>query len=99
MGYSVFRPLGVTHHVPRRAFQGFTLFNTLGGDTVYLVDMQGRVVHRWRPPLPPHYGYLLDDGNLLVSLQTPRPMLAFGGINGAVAEIDWDGAVLWRYDD
>ena len=34
MGYSSFRPLGVTHHVPNRAYGGFTLFNTLGGDTV-----------------------------------------------------------------
>ena len=99
MGYSLFRPLGVTHHVPRRAYNGFTLFATLGGDTTYLVDMQGRVVHLWRPTLPPYYGYLLDDGRLFTSLKLPETMVTFGGAHGSVAEVAWDGQILWRYDD
>ena len=98
MGYSVFRPLGVTHHVPRRAYTGFTLFTTLGGDTTYLVDMQGRVVHLWRPALPPYYGYFLDDGRLLTSLRLPETTVTFGGAHGAVAELDWDGRIVWQYE-
>src|SRR5581483_7785442 len=94
-----FRPLGVTHHVPRRAYNGFTLFSTIGGDALYLVDMQGRVVHTWRPPVPPFYGYLLDNGHLLASLQVAAPVVRFGGYTGALVELDWDGAVLWRHDD
>ena len=99
MGYSVFRPLGVTHHVPRRTYPGFTLFTTLGGDTTYLVDMQGCVVHLWRPELPPYYGYFLDDGRLLTSLRLPETTVTFGGAHGAVAEVAWDGAIGWRHDD
>jgi len=99
MGYSSFRPLGVTHHVPNRAYNGFTLFNTLGGDAVYLVDMAGRVVHSWRPLLPPYCGELLDNGHLLVTLRVAQPLTRFGGAHGGVAELDWDGRVLWQYED
>jgi Arylsulfotransferase (ASST) len=99
MGYSSFRPLGVTHHVPNRAYNGFTLFNSLGGDTVYLVDMAGRVVHTWRPLLPPYCGELLDNGHLLVTLRVAQPLTRFGGAHGGVAELDWDGRVLWQYED
>ena len=99
MGYSAFRPLGVTHYVPRRAYNGFTLFSSLGGDRTYLVDMRGRVVHTWRPPLPPYYGYLLDDGHLLTSLQVRDPAVRFGGFTGAVAELSWDGQLAWQYED
>jgi hypothetical protein len=99
MGYSVFRPLGVTHYEPRRAFNGYTLYCNINGDAVYLVDMRGRVVHRWQPALSPFYGYLLDNGHLLVSLKVPEPALTFGGFHGRVAELDWDGRVLWQYED
>ena len=99
MGYSVFRPLGVTHHLPRRAYNGFTLYCNINGDAVYLIDMQGRVVHCWRPGLSPFYGYLLDNGHLLVSLKAPEPTLTYGGWHGRVAELDWDGRVAWQYED
>ena len=95
MGNSLFRPLGVTHHVPARAYNGFTLYNTLAGDAVYLIDMQGRVVHQWRPTRSPYYGYLLDNGHLLLSVKVEQPTVRFGGIHGAVVELDWDGRVLW----
>ncbi|HEY7061942.1 MAG TPA: aryl-sulfate sulfotransferase [Chloroflexota bacterium] len=99
MGYSVFRPLGVTHYVPRRAYAGYTLFSSLAGDATYLIDMQGRVVHRWRPTLPLFYGYLLDNGHLLASLQVPNPIVRFGGFTGLLVELDWDGQVLWQHED
>ncbi len=38
MGYSPFRPLGVTHHVPSRVYNGLTLYSTTSGDAVYLID-------------------------------------------------------------
>jgi hypothetical protein len=37
-----------------RAFAGFTLFAPLGGNgTVYLIDLDGKVVHTWQMPYPP----------------------------------------------
>ena len=34
----------------------------------HLVDMDGNVVHEWTPPAPakPYYGFLRDNGNLLL---------------------------------
>jgi len=37
-----------------RAFPGFTLFAPQsGGGNVYLIDLEGRVIHTWCMPYPP----------------------------------------------
>src|SRR5215213_1266901 len=101
MGYSPFRPTGTTHHDAGRAFAGYTLFTPLGGDTTYLISMAGEVVHTWQAPAPWHtyYGYLLENGNLLVRCTTGREPWSIGGASGAVVELDWDGRVVWQYED
>ncbi len=67
MGYSAYRPTGLTHHHPQRSFKGYTVFSPLGGDSTFVLDMGGRIVHRWRTPdLRPFNTELLDNGNLLV---------------------------------
>ena len=100
MGYSSFRPTGVTFHDHDRAFDGYTLFTTLSGDTTYLVDMEGELAHAWRPtaPLRPYYGYLLPGGNLLLRCSTGQERWPLGGASSAIVELDWDGQVLWRFD-
>ncbi len=42
MGYSVYRPLGVTHHVRRRTYNGFTLHGNINGDAE-MVTPEGQV--------------------------------------------------------
>src|SRR5438270_9314031 len=46
------RGVGLRGHDPDRAFAGFTLFSPLPSNnrTVYLIDMQGNVVHTWQMP-------------------------------------------------
>jgi hypothetical protein len=59
------KPWGLVERQPG-AFEGFTLFAPLKQSTVYLIDMQGRVVHRWDNGLDPGNSvYLLPDGRLL----------------------------------
>lgn len=82
MGWSVRRATGLTHHDPARSFKGYTLLAPLGGDSTYLLDMDGRIVHRWRldgfriflPRLAP-------DGRLLVlctdTSLPPPPQIPF----------------------
>ena len=78
MGWSPFRPTGLTHHSPGRSFKGYTLLAPIGGDSALLLDMDGRIVHRWRVP-----GFrlfcpkLMPNGRLLVlchdaSIERPR---------------------------
>jgi hypothetical protein len=91
------RQLGLTVYKPDQAFHGYTLFAPMRGTSAYLIDMQGAIVHRWQLPYRPgDYGYLLDNGHLLVSGQTGKgPTL--GGRGGIVMEMDWQGRVLWEY--
>jgi hypothetical protein len=66
MGWSAQRKTGLTFHSPAGSYKGYTLLAPIAGDSVFLLDMDGRIVHRWRLP-----GYrlmqarLLPTGNLL----------------------------------
>jgi hypothetical protein len=99
-------PVGVTVHNPEKAYNGFTIFTSLGGDgTHYLIDMKGKTVHTWKMKTS-HYGWLLPNGNLfsgearnkgLGTAETNTPAVANVGV---VYEADWDGKILreWKND-
>ena len=66
MGWPIHRPVGLTHYDAVRAFRGYTLITPAGGEFAVLLDMQGRVVHRW--DFRGCVGFnveLLPNGNLL----------------------------------
>ncbi len=68
MGWSVARPTGLTYHQPNLSTPGYTLFTPHGDTHAYLIDLQGRVVHRWTfAHIHPGYGRLLANGNLLMT--------------------------------
>ena len=48
MGWSVNRPTGLTFHRPGLSTRGYTLLTPHGDACAYLIDLQGRVVHRWK---------------------------------------------------
>jgi hypothetical protein len=92
------RQLGLTVYKPDKAFHGYTLFAPMTGTSAYLIDMQGHIVHRWRLPYRPgDYGYLLDNGHLLVGGRTGKGPVPFGGRSGSIIELDWHGQVVWEY--
>ena len=91
--------LGLRAYDPAQAWNGYTLFAPSAGTTVYLIDMEGTVVHTWAMPYRPGlYGYLTDQGTLFYSGQIPNDSFIgrtpFHG--GAVLEADWNGRVLWE---
>ncbi|MDP6179558.1 MAG: arylsulfotransferase family protein [Desulfatiglandales bacterium] len=63
--------------------------------------MQGRLLHRWKlHGWVRMHAVLLPNGNLLYGILTPGgplPDLPFTG--GAVIEADWDGRIVWKYED
>jgi hypothetical protein len=68
MGWSINRATGLTFHRPGLSTRGYTLITPEGGPFSYLIDLDGRVVHRWRfTHIKPGYGRLLDNGNLLMT--------------------------------
>jgi hypothetical protein len=82
------------------AFQGYTLFAPLNSRTIFLLDMQGQVVHSWKTSTSPTGAvYLLDSGNLLrLGRVDEAPRFRGGGIGGVIEELDWDGKVVWSYE-
>ena len=83
-----------------RACPGWTLFSPMeGGGIVYLIALDGRIVHAWKMPYPPGlYGYLTEKGTLFYNGRIPNDTFLgrapFKG--GAALEADWNGKVLWE---
>jgi hypothetical protein len=85
-----------------RAFPGYTLFAPLsGGGAVYLIDVDGNVVHTWQMPYAPGLsGYLTDTGTFFyngkIIDQSDRFISRQPWKGGVVLEADWNGRVLWE---
>ena len=56
-------------------------------DVVFLMDMNGNVVHSWKDLGNNKKCYLLPNGNLL----------SFSETRSEVTEYDWDGNVVWNF--
>lgn len=121
MGWPIDRPTGLTHHDPARSSKGYTLLCGTGARDAVLLDMQGRVVHRWYFADKRVFNVeLLPNGNLLAlvtTLDPPPPRSGgdqtrfdldpgappdtfefLGGRGDALRELDWDGNVIWEYE-
>jgi hypothetical protein len=83
-----------------RASAGLTLFSPMESDgIVYLISLDGKVVHTWKMPYPPGlYGYLTDKGTLFYNGKIPNDtFLGKAPFKGGVTlEADWAGKVLWE---
>jgi hypothetical protein len=99
------RGVGLIGHDPARSAGGYTLIapQTDNGN-VYLVDMEGRTVHRWTMPCRPgRHAVLLPNGNLGYNGSLPgQPdiyaawMLWHGG---AFYEATPKGEIVWSHTD
>lgn len=92
---------GVTQNISGKTYNGYTLFTPLGKKETVLIDMGGKVVHKWKMPyIPALYGVLLSNDNLLYSGHAEEgPLANFKGAGGALLEVNWDGNVTWNYRD
>mgnify|MGYP001097217182 CR=1 FL=1 len=84
-----------------RAYHGFTLIAPLGARRASLVNMDGVPVHSWDLPYPVvGDAVLLPTGRLLYCAQGEDVALPeLEGAAGSIVEVDWDGNIVWRYDD
>ena len=73
------------------AFAGYTLFNKIRSETIYLIDNQGRVVHKWELDFKAVFARLLENGNLLTLDGYPDR-----DTKRSVREIDRNGNILWE---
>jgi uncharacterized protein (UPF0248 family) len=95
------RGVGLRACEPERASLGVTLFapHFVQNKNVYLVDLQGQVVHTWSLPYAPGLsGYLTERGTLFYNRRTSEEsfLSRFPFKGGVVLEADWNGKVLWE---
>ena len=92
--------VGLIDAVDGVATPGVTIVTPLFGTGVYLIGLNGEVLHQWATDLPPgNYARLLPNGNLFWSGETSEGPRPGGGKGGLIREIDWDGNILWEYKD
>ncbi|WP_216594393.1 aryl-sulfate sulfotransferase [Nostoc sp. PCC 7107] len=97
------RGTGLRAYNPDKVYKGYTLFTPLTGNgEVYLLNLEGEVIHQWNLPYPPGlYGYLLPNGNLFYNGKTPEipPRFPLWGAfkGGVVLEVDPKGNIIWEY--
>lgn len=95
-----YRPTGLWSHETERATPGFTLIAPLQSGGVHLIGMNGEVRHSWQTPSKPgNYAYMLPGGHLLWSGELATGPNPAGGKGGLLREYDWDGNIVWEYED
>lgn len=102
MGWSVHHPIGLIHSDHFKAYHGYTLITTYGGNHATLIDLEGRICHRWQCDEGINYAYLLPSGNLLCRTHPPTNFTQtrdIGGASAALVELDWESNMVWSYRD
>lgn len=91
---------GLLSYDKDRATPGFTLFSPNGMPYTRLINMKGEEVHSWKiPNAPGNYGYLLENGNLLIANKTGEGPQGLPAKGGQLLELDWDGNTVWEHVD
>jgi hypothetical protein len=101
MAKSEHHPNGLIHYNPQLSHRGYTLF-TASMTKAYLIDMNGRFVHEWKHKAGITNAELLPNGNLIAMAMPSSEAKGQRGLNGQAAacfELDWDGNVVWEYND
>jgi len=83
--------MGLVKHEPESCWYSYTLFAPDHGQSAYLIDMEGKVVHEWRLP-GVHFAELLSNGNLLYDTRFAREYPR------GIQECDWEGREAWFYE-
>ena len=81
-------------------FNGYILFSPEFSTKTYLINNEGRIVHKWKSNhLQGLAVYLLENGNLLRS-DSPGFNKNFlsAGYSGRVEMFDWNGTLIWEFE-
>ena len=81
------------------AYEGYTLITPALHPSVYLINLDGQIVHQWE--VSASWGTtnrLLPDGALLRVSGAPGTWVDVQGFSGRGEIIEWDGTIRWQYD-
>lgn len=81
------------------ASPGYTLIAPFGGQSTFLINLDGKVVHQWTTDRnPSQAAYLLPDGCLIRTYKLRNKSFdVVGGPAGGIQKFSWDGELLWDY--
>ena len=97
MGWSSHHQNGLIYYNPQQSYRGYTLVATnRGGSFANLIDMEGRICHRWHHPEEIVYGYLLPNGHFLFRSRTARNESEGPNSAGGRCPLsNWIGRATW----
>jgi hypothetical protein len=99
---------GLFAYDPGAAAPGYVLVSPYRSGNLYegegevlLLDARGNVAHRWRTAHPALEAKLSESGSLFVAMTPPIDLASYPsvGTTGILQELDWDGNVVWEYED
>jgi hypothetical protein len=84
----------------QKAFNGYTLLAPREYTSTYLINNEGKVVHKWESKCKSvQSAYLLENGHLLRSCESTEDTFSgAGGVFSKIEEYDWDGKLVWTFD-
>jgi hypothetical protein len=98
--YTGTRTVGLFVNNTAKAYDGYLLFAPKQYTSTYLINNEGRLIHKWSASkYPPGQSvYLLENGNILRSCMTKGQLSSGGGEGGRVEEYDWNDNLVWQLD-
>ena len=96
--FSQNRTVGLFLNDTANTFKGYTLLAPNKYTSTYLINNEGRLVHKWSNSAysPGNSAYLLPNGHLLRSCKVAGSLA--GGEGGRVEEYSWNDTLLWTFD-
>lgn len=77
---------GIKEWDRQKSFEGYTLFSQAFDSLIYLMDMNGQIIHRW-PVSHNQHGQILQNGNLLADNH-----------GNWIHELEPNGKEVWRWE-
>lgn len=103
LAYPSVYPKGLTVDEPSETYDGYTTFSIVNletkSDTMYMVDMEGNVVHKWEDIGSTLHNVLLDNGHIVTSMLQPRGEGRVQGALKGIVERDWNNNIVWSYEN
>ena len=95
LAYPTVYPTSTTIYNPKKCWNGYTIYG-YGSDpkeppaVARLIDMNGKVVHKWKGI--DGFPYKLLPGGYLMG------QLGYHSKTNALVQVDWDGKPVWKFD-
>lgn len=99
--YSQTRTVGLFMNDTAQASKGYTLLSPMQSTSTYLINNEGRVVHKWSNSkyTPGRSVFLLPNGHLLRTGSVRNDSIFTGGGDGGrIEEFTWGDTLVWNFN-